>query len=327
MSETPQLSLIVAVFNGEKFLSAFFDSIKQQNLSSLELIIVNDGSTDRSAEIIAGYADKFSHFRIIDQTNGGVSAARNTGLALATGQYVAFPDIDDVIYPGMYQRLLDIAFAGQLDVATCNGNYIYDDGRPSKKIFPSDKLASTGVLDGPEWLQMALASRKFLHVTWLNIYRHAFIKAQGFTFEHGLRHQDIPWTTEVLLTAKRVQYVDEVYYDYLIHSASVSHTPGTDDTRMRSSRHYMKILEMLDAINKRYPDQVKRVPACRWQIAKEGLGILHSINNIEDSAKKREITQELFDRGIWSMIWQNARGLRQRWRLGRRYFRLKKIIG
>lgn len=89
----------------------------------------------------------------------------------------------------------------------------------------------------------------------------------------------------MLLTARRVQYIDETYYDYLIHSASVSHTPGTDDTRMRSSRHYMKILEMLDAINKRYPEQVKRVPACRWQIAKEGLGILHSINNIEDIAK------------------------------------------
>jgi hypothetical protein len=226
----------------------------------------------------------------------------------------------------MYPRLLEIALAGQLDVATCNGTYIYDDGRPSKKIFPSDKLASTGVLDGPTWLQMALESRKFLHVTWLNIYRHAFIKEQGFSFEHGLRHQDIPWTTEVLLTARRVQYIDEVYYDYLIHSASVSHTPGTDDTRMRSSRHYMKILEMLDAINKRYPEQVKRVPACRWQIAKEGLGILHSINNIDDMAKKREITRELFDRGIWTLIWQNARGFRQRWRLGRRYFRLKKLV-
>ena len=245
MSGTPQLSLVVAVYNGENFLSAFFDSIKKQNLPSLELVIVNDGSTDGSADIIARYASEFSHFNVIDQPNGGVSAARNTGLAVATGEYVAFPDIDDVIYPGMYPRLLEIALAGQLDVATCNGTYIYDDGRPSKKIFPSDKLASTGVLDGPTWLQMALESRKFLHVTWLNIYRHAFIKEQGFSFEHGLRHQDIPWTTEVLLTARRVQYIDEVYYDYLIHSASVSHTPGTDDTRMRSSRHYMKILEML----------------------------------------------------------------------------------
>ncbi|MEJ8323499.1 glycosyltransferase [Kosakonia sacchari] len=326
MSDTPQLSLVIAVYNGEKFLSAFFDSIKAQQLESLEMIVVNDGSTDSSAEVIACYASEFAHFQVINQANQGVSAARNTGLAVARGEYLAFPDIDDVIYPGMYPRLLEMATQGNLDVATCNGTYIYDDGRPAKKIFPSDKLSSTGVLEGPVWLQMALSSRKFLHVTWLNIYRHAFIKEHGFTFEHGLRHQDIPWTTEVLLTAKRVQYVDETFYDYLIHSASVSHIPGTNDTRMRSARHYMKILEMLDAINRRYPEQVKRVPACQWQIAKEGLGILHEINNIDDLAKKREITQELFDRGIWSMIWQNARGFRQRWRLGRRYFRLKKLI-
>ena len=326
MSDTPQLSLVIAVYNGEKFLSAFFDSIKKQQLESLEMIVVNDGSTDGSAEVIARYASEFAHFQVINQANQGVSAARNTGLAVARGEYLAFPDIDDVIYPGMYPRLLEIATQGNLDVATCNGTYIYDDGRPAKKIFPSDKLSSTGVLEGPVWLQMALSPRKFLHVTWLNIYRHAFIKEHGFTFEHGLRHQDIPWTTEILLTAKRVQYVDETFYDYLIHSASVSHIPGTNDTRMRSARHYMKILEMLDAINRRYPEQVKRVPACQWQIAKEGLGILHEINNIDDLAKKREITQELFDRGIWSMIWQNARGFRQHWRLGRRYFRLKKLI-
>lgn len=326
MSDSPQLSLIIAVYNGEKFLSTFFDSIKNQHLSHVELIVVNDGSTDGSADIIERYAQQFSNFTVLNQENGGVSAARNTGLAVARGQYVAFPDIDDVIYPGMYNRLLEIALQNDLDVATCNGTYIYDDGRPAKKIFPSDRLSSTGVLEGPVWLEMALRSRKFLHVTWLNIYRHDFIKQHGFRFEPGLRHQDIPWTTELLLTAKRVQYVDEALYDYLIHSASVSHTPGTDDTRMRSSRHYMKILEMLNDINRRYPEQVKRVPSCHWQIAKEGLGILHSINNIEDPAKKREITQELFDRGIWSMIWKNARGFKLRWRLGRRYFRLKKII-
>ncbi|EKK5198454.1 glycosyltransferase [Cronobacter sakazakii] len=326
MSDTPLLSIIVAVYNGEKFLSAFFDSIKSQQLESVELIVVDDGSTDRSAEITESYRAQFPRFQHVKQENQGVSAARNTGLALAQGQYLAFPDIDDVIYPTLYPRLLDIATQNNLDVATCNGTYIYDDGRPAKKIFPSDRLTSTGVLDGPAWLQMALNSRKFLHVTWLNIYRHDFIKRHGFRFEHGLRHQDIPWTTEVLLTAQRVQYIDETLYDYLIHAASVSHTPGTDDTRMRSARHYMKILEMLNAINERYPEQVKRVPACHWQIAKEGLGILHSINNIEDSAKKREITRELFDRGIWEMIWKNARGFKQRWRLGRRYFRLKKLV-
>jgi len=326
MSDIPLLSLVIAVYNGEKFLNAFFESIKAQQLDSLELIVVNDGSSDNSESIIAQFSSNFNRYKVVNQTNQGVSAARNNGLAVAAGKYVAFPDIDDVIYPGMYSRLLEMATENNLDVATCNGNYVYDDGRPSKKIFPSENLQSTEVLDGPTWLQRALTSRKFLHVTWLNIYRHDFIKDQEFTFEHGLRHQDIPWTTEVLLTARRVQYTDETFYDYLIHSASVSHTPGTDDTRMRNARHYMKILEMLDAINQRHQDEVRKVPACRWQIAKEGLGIVHAINNIADPSKKREIINELFERGIWSLIWKNARGLRQHWRLGRRYFRLKRYL-
>ena len=164
MSDTPLLSLVVAVYNGEKFLSAFFDSIKAQHLDSLELVVVDDGSSDNSAAIIAQYASEFPYYKVIEQANQGVSAARNTGLAEATGEYIAFPDIDDVIYPGMYPRLLEMAKKNDLDVATCNGTYIYDDGRPSKKIFPSDKLQSTDVLDGPTWLQRALASRKFLHV-------------------------------------------------------------------------------------------------------------------------------------------------------------------
>jgi hypothetical protein len=70
-----------------------------------------------------------------------------------------------------------------------------------------------------------------------------------------------------------VQYTSEQFYDYYIHSESVSHKPDNDDTLMRSARHYMKILEMLDAINQRYPDKVRDISACRWQIAKEGLGL------------------------------------------------------
>ena len=326
MSQTPLLSIVAAVYNGEKFLAQFFECIEQQQLDSYELILVNDGSTDNSLAVIAEWQERLQNVQVLEQENQGVSVARNTGLAAASGKYLAFPDIDDKLYPGMYRTLLEMAEKEHLDIATCNGTYVYEKRCESHPIFPLDRLPSTGVLPGHVWLKQALDSRKFLHVTWLNIYRHDFIRQHNFHFEPGLRHQDIPWTTEVLLTARRVQYIDEVYYDYLIHSASVSHTPGTDDTRMRSSRHYMKILEMLDVINKRYPEQVKRVPACHWQIAKEGLGILHSISNIDDMAKKREITRELFDRGIWTLIWQNARGFRQRWRLGRRYFRLKNLV-
>lgn len=326
MSQMPLLSFVVAVYNGEKFLDSFLDSIVQQQLENYEIILVNDGSTDGSLRIIDAWKDKLQNVTLLQQENQGVSIARNTGLAVAKGKYLAFPDIDDKIYPGMYPALLNMAEKGQLDVATCNGRYVYEKKKESHPIFPLDRLASTEVLPGHVWLKRALDSRKFLHVTWLNIYRHDFIRQHGFSFEPGLRHQDIPWTTEVLLAAERVQYTSEQFYDYYIHSGSVSHKPDTDETLIRSARHYMKILEMLDAINQRYPDKVRNISACYWQISKEGLGIIHTFDNMKDKAKKQLIIKEFFDRGIWRLIWKSAKSPRLRWRLGRRYFRLKRYL-
>ncbi|WP_193015621.1 glycosyltransferase [Proteus sp. FME41] len=325
-SSIPQLSIVVAIYNGEKFLSQFFINLQSQKREGWELILVNDGSKDNSLAILYEWKEKFPDVTIIDQENQGVSVARNTGFNISKGQYVVFPDIDDVIHCNMYSRMINIAKTNDLDVLTCNGHYVYADGRPSRPIFPSNRLRSTNVLAGPEWLKMALNSKKFLHVTWLNIYRREFLLAHGHYFEPGLHHQDIPWTTEVLLTAKRVKYIDERYYDYFIHSESVSHATPNDTVHVRTIHNYMKILEMLDAINQKHKDVAKNINACYWQIAKEGLGIIHSINAIQSIDVKKQIIKEFFDRGIWLLIWRNAKDLRLRWRLGRRYFKLKKIL-
>ncbi|HEY4467111.1 MAG TPA: glycosyltransferase [Klebsiella sp.] len=326
MSQTPLLSIVAAVYNGEKFLAQFFACIEQQQLESYELILVNDGSTDDSLAVINQWKARLQNIIVLEQENQGVSAARNTGLAVAGGKYLTFPDIDDNLYPGMYRTLLEMAEKGNLDVATCNGLYVYETKKESQPIFPLDRLQSTGVLPGHVWLKQALDSRKFLHVTWLNIYRREFIASHSFHFEPGLRHQDIPWTTEVLLAAERVQYTSEQFYEYYIHSESVSHKPDNDDTLIRSAHHYMKILEMLDDINRRYADKTRDIKACRWQIAKEGLGIIHTIDEMKDREKQRRLIAEFFERGIWQLIWKNAHDLRLRWRLGRRYFRLKKRL-
>lgn len=169
-NSAPLLSVVVAVYNGEAFLDQFFTCLVNQRIDSMEVIIVNDGSTDRSVQIVESWREKLPQLQVIEQQNQGVSIARNTGLAVATGQYLSFPDIDDVFKPGMYQRLLDMAVTQDLDVATCNGNYVWENNKkPSRPIFPEDKLASTDVMTGPAWLKKALDSRKFLHVTWLNI--------------------------------------------------------------------------------------------------------------------------------------------------------------
>lgn len=171
MSQTPLLSIVAAVYNGEKFLAQFFECIEQQQLDSYELILVNDGSTDNSLAVIAEWQERLQNVQVLEQENQGVSVARNTGLAAASGKYLAFPDIDDKLYPGMYRTLLEMAEKEHLDIATCNGTYVYEKRRESHPIFPLDRLPSTDVLPGHVWLKQALDSRKFLHVTWLNIYR------------------------------------------------------------------------------------------------------------------------------------------------------------
>ncbi|STT00145.1 glycosyltransferase [Klebsiella pneumoniae] len=104
MSQTPLLSIVAAVYNGEKFLAQFFECIEQQQLDSYELILVNDGSTDNSLAVIAEWQERLQNVQVLEQENQGVSVARNTGLAAASGKYLAFPDIDDKLYPACIAR-------------------------------------------------------------------------------------------------------------------------------------------------------------------------------------------------------------------------------
>lgn len=323
MSSHPVLSIVVAVYNGEKFLPHFFDSLLAQNLSNWELIVVNDGSKDNSEDVIRQYQDKFSNFKMLTQENQGVSVARNTGMLEATGQYITFPDIDDEISPKMYGRLLEIALASDLDVATCNGTYIYTNGDAPKAIFPPNKVPSTGVISGPQWLEIGLSSRKFLHVTWLNLYRLELIRQYNFSFEPKLHHQDIPWTTELLLVAKKVQFINEQYYDYLIHNQSVSHSLQGDERSVRKINTYLKIIDMLLAIYKRYPEQVKQAPACLWQVGKEGLGVIQAILAIKSPEIQRDMSRKFIESGYWDIVWSHATTIKLKWRLIRRYSKLK----
>ncbi|HHR6044073.1 TPA: glycosyltransferase [Providencia alcalifaciens] len=326
MSFQPVLSIVVAVYNGEKFLPHFFDSLIAQKLENWELIIVNDGSKDDSESVIRQYEDKFENIKVLAQENQGVSVARNTGMAVATGQYITFPDIDDEIDARMYGRLLEIALAGDLDVATCNGTYVYTNGDAPKAIFPPNKVPSTGVVTGPQWLQIGLSSRKFLHVTWLNLYRLSLIREHNFTFEPRLHHQDIPWTTEMLLVAKRVQFINEQYYEYLIHNQSVSHSLTGDERSVRKINTYLKILDMLMDIYKRHPEEVKQAPACLWQVGKEGLGVVLALLAIKSPETQKQMVQLFFDKGYWDIVWKHATTLKLKWRLIRRYSKLKAII-
>lgn len=182
-----ELSVIVPVYNVEKFLPRCIDSILNQTLKDLELILIDDGSTDSSGKICDEYARKDKRIRVIHQKNSGVSVARNAGLELVTGKYVSFIDSDDFIDPQMYKVMLSVAYEKLVDVVGCGTlmhnisnnevrkmlcrNYSYDSeqllntlfempnpwgGGCCNKIFLYEKIYgirfSTDIKIGEDWL-------------------------------------------------------------------------------------------------------------------------------------------------------------------------------
>lgn len=314
-STPPLLSIIYPIYNAEKWLQKTFQSVVDQTFTNREIIVVDDGSTDGSVEIVKQFQAQFPEIKLISQQNGGVSLAKNAGLQMATGKYIALPDSDDILHPEQFSKLMELCLKDDLDMATCNGTYIQE-GQPNKPIFPN--LQSTETIKGLDWLQIALKSRKFLHVTWLNIYKRDFLLENKMQFVPKLGHQDILWTTEALILAKKCRYLNECLYDYLLHENSVSHSPS-EKRRMGTVRSYMEIVLRLDEINQKYFHTLKATPkTLRWQITKEGMGIFNEIQSLETESLKQELFQEMKQRNIISCLQKNTVGFRQWQRLFRR---------
>lgn len=127
MHKNPEISIIVPVFNREKYLNQCIDSILEQTFTDFELILVDDGSSDNSACICKSYTEKDSRVNYIYQENKGVSVARNTGLDHAQGKYIGWVDSDDWVAPDMYEQLYNLLIASNADVAECRHYYVMQD--------------------------------------------------------------------------------------------------------------------------------------------------------------------------------------------------------
>jgi len=313
--EDIRLSAIIPMYNAGAMFRNFMDSLITQTLSGLEIIVVNDGSTDGSDQVAQEYAEKFPNIRVINQPNGGVSRARNTGLKIAKGQYVTFPDADDILYPHMYQTLIDMCEQNDLDVAQCNGERYFVGSEKVKPIIPTDRLTSTGVMDGPTWLKTALATNRYLHVVWLGVYRLELIRKNALYFEPGLHHQDIPWTTEVMFNAQRVKYTQEILYRYFIHDQSISNQKRTGMKNVEYQRHYLKIARMLDELNQRYKDKIKIYAEFPRQVTREALTVCHSVRREPEPTAQKAMIDDIYTTGTRQIMLRNARGAKQWWQL------------
>lgn len=240
------LSIIVPIYNVEKYLQECLDSIYKIKNITFEVILVNDESPDNCSKIIASYADRYSHnTKVIEQKNGGLSAARNAGLNIASGKYISFVDSDDIIISEVLVELCEAGLNLDLDIVAANTLTFLDNDRTEVAKIEAPVQLTNRVMKGIDYLESAfLLGYKRINC-WNKIYKASFLKTNNLEFEHKLLFEDIPFTFDSFFIAEKVLVIPKFLYLYRQRQGSIMTTSGqrTDHSRIKIVKHILSLLE------------------------------------------------------------------------------------
>jgi glycosyltransferase involved in cell wall biosynthesis len=198
------------------------DSVLNQTERSLELILVDDGSTDRSGSICEEYAARDRRVRVIRQQNAGVSAARNAGIAAAAGEYLGFVDSDDWIEPKMYERLLAEAEKSGSDVVMCDASTVYEDGTVQADTIT--QLSQNSILKKSDFTPSLLLEMAGSACRCIYRYSDKRLKSPGLQFPLGVKFsEDRIFNLYAFGQANQVSYIKESYYNRYMNRKSAVH--------------------------------------------------------------------------------------------------------
>lgn len=227
-----KLSIIVPVYNVADYLAKCLDSLLAQDLpqDEYEIIVVNDGSTDNSGDIAQQYADKYANITLINQSNQGLSGARNTGIKHANGEYIQFVDSDDYLEANVLGELMEQVEKDELDVLRFNYENVNDNGEiinPNKdpKHFVD---FSNEVVDGLTFLNQRLGPA--CYAVQFVIKKNLLID-NNIKFKSGIYFEDTEWTPRMLLKASRVASTNAVAYYYLVREGSITKAVNKEKQR------------------------------------------------------------------------------------------------
>lgn len=251
----PKVSVIVPVYNVEKFLPRCLDSIINQTLKDIEIICINDGSPDNCLSILEDYAKKDSRIRIINQENSGPSVSRNKGILMAQGEYIGFVDSDDWLDPDFYEKLYAAAKESDADIAACGikvyrkysrVNYML---KYTKEHCVNDLERKLYLCDVPETCNV-----------WNKIYRTTFIKNNNIEFEVGINFgEDVSFTVEALYYSGNLVIVPATLYNYERRNVNSIVKTKSDKLRRDSEHVHNRMSDFLKSKNINLPKTWRQV--------------------------------------------------------------------
>lgn len=229
------ISIIVPIYNAENYLDKCIESLLNQTKKEIEIILINDGSTDNSEKIIKRYKDK--RIKYFKNENQGIGKTRNFGIEKATGKYIMFVDSDDYIDKNMAKLMFDKALSNGLDMVVCDYYKVINNENIEEKL-PSFK--PTTLKNSPNLLCDINLS------PWNKIYKTSLIKDNNIKFVENLKYEDAPFVIESLDKATKIGKVNKCLNYYVIH--------GNSETTVRDKRVF-DILKIIDKIRKNFKDK------------------------------------------------------------------------
>lgn len=227
-----KVSIIVPIYNVENYLEKCLDSLTGQSLNDIEILAVNDGSTDSSLKILENYASKDPRIVVLDKENGGLSDARNYAFPYIHGEYVGFIDSDDYVDPKMYEVMYNRAIETSSDIVECNLHHTFDDYEDTeigRHIHDKKELIMNG-----------------RSVVWNKIYKTSWLLETGVRFPKGLIYEDVNFYCKIVPFLNKIEYVEEPFVHYVQRGTSINNF---------QTLKTMQIFDILDDIHKFYEEK------------------------------------------------------------------------
>ena len=297
MTENPLISVIIPIYNAEKYLTMSLKALQNQTYKNFEALMINDGSSDNSEKIAAEFAAKDARFKLFNQQNQGGSVARNKGLELAQGDYIAFLDNDDIYAPVYLEVLLKNLQENKADVSCCSYVKFYGDGN-----YVFDKIADSQVFVSTEPFVDKFARKKKIEMLmWCKLYKKSLFENIKFSDELPAIN-DMLLNIEILLKSRKLVFCRQPLIAYRILESSQTNKRLSD----KRIAEYAALPRLILALSKQYPAQKKllRKIAARYafgQCIEEILQKYDAKKDVDIYQKMRGIAEQLRKEGFFKL--------------------------
>lgn len=265
------ISIIIPVYNGENYIKKCLDSVINQTKKEIEIIVVNDGSKDKTEEIVKSYKDK--RIKYFKNTNHGIGYSRNFGIEKSTGKYILFLDSDDYMSKDECELLYNKITKDNLDIVICDFYKAYDNGTLEEIKLPS--FNNTSLKNNPDIVTEYLNP-------WAKIFSKDLLTKNNIKFVENLKYEDAPFVIETYCSANKIGKVDKALHYYVIH--------GNSETTVRDEKCF-DILKIIDKIRKYTKDK----PYLKDKIDKLTVRIITNYTIQQRVQKDKNIAMKFID--------------------------------